>query len=154
MICSLARNLSIDKGLVKNARVIIDTCEQHSIGIHLLNHDQNNNKIYLPRITFSFTPKFCSWSVEQRQFPLRPAYATRFNSSQGLTLDRAVLDLSIPVFTHGQLYTGVSRVRTQSSIAIILQHNNQHCVSHNALHSASLSSTFLTLNIVYQVLLQ
>lgn len=112
MICSLARNLSIDKGLVKNARVIIDTCEQHSIGIHLLNHDQNNNKIYLPRITFSFTPKFCSWSVEQRQFPLRPAYATTFNSSQGLTLDRAVLDLSIPVFTHGQLYTGVSRVCT------------------------------------------
>ena len=35
-----------------------------------------------------------------------------------------VLDLSIPVFTHGQLYTSISRVRSRSSIALILSHTD------------------------------
>lgn len=123
MVCSLMRNLSVEKGLVKNTRVIITSCEQHSIGVQLI-HSQMST-IYLPCITFTFTPKGCCWSVERRQFPLKPAYATTFNSCQGLTLDRVVLDLSIPVFTHGKLYTSVSRVRSQSAIAIILQHTDQ-----------------------------
>ena len=43
------------------------------------------------------------------QFLLQLAYATTFNSSQGLTLDRAVIDLWRGVFAHGQLYTGLTR---------------------------------------------
>ena len=123
MICSLARNLSVEQGLVKNARVIVEHCEQHSVGVRLISG--HHGVLYLPRITFNFTPKFSSWSIERRQFPLKPAYASTFNSCQGLTLDRVVLDLSIPVFTHGQLYTSISRVRSQSSIAIILQHSDR-----------------------------
>lgn len=63
MICSLARNMSVEKGLVKNARVIITKCEQYSVGIRLISGDTST--IYLPRITFNFTPKFSSWSVNR-----------------------------------------------------------------------------------------
>ncbi|KAG2076050.1 hypothetical protein BDR04DRAFT_1149760 [Suillus decipiens] len=34
-----------------------------------------------------------------------PAYATTFNESQGLTLEKAVLDLRTDSFAHDQLYT-------------------------------------------------
>lgn len=155
MICSLARNLSVERGLVKNARVIVIQCEQHSVGIQLITGDKST--IYLPRITFNFTPKFSSWSINRRQFPLRPAYATTFNSCQGLTLDRVVLDLSIPVFTHGQLYTSVSRVRTRSSIAVILSHTDRiqthlKYKSHRHVSNTGVNQ-YQTLNIVYRELL-
>ncbi|KIK35413.1 hypothetical protein CY34DRAFT_782391, partial [Suillus luteus UH-Slu-Lm8-n1] len=39
----------------------------------------------LPRITFSFNPARSNWTVNRKQFLLRPAYATTFNGSQGLT---------------------------------------------------------------------
>ena len=60
-----------------------------------------------------------NWTVQRRQFPLRLAYAATFNSCQGLTLDRVVLDLTKPVFAHGQLYTSLSRVRSGSDIRIL-----------------------------------
>ncbi|KIM65900.1 hypothetical protein SCLCIDRAFT_54687, partial [Scleroderma citrinum Foug A] len=56
----------------------------------------------------------------RRQFPLAPAYATTFNSCQGLTLDRIGLDLTIPVFSHGQLYTAMSRIRHRTHVLIRL----------------------------------
>ena len=34
-----------------------------------------------------------SWTVNRKQFPLRAAYATAFNGSQGLTLQRAIINL-------------------------------------------------------------
>ena len=42
---------------------------------------------------------------------MRLAYATTLNSSQGLTLDQAVLDLRQRVFAHRQLYTALTRIR-------------------------------------------
>jgi hypothetical protein len=64
---------------------------------------------FLPRISFEFELRHSNWTVQRRQFPLQLAYATTFNSCQGLTLDRVVLDLTKPVFAHGQLYTNLSR---------------------------------------------
>ncbi|KAG2343361.1 hypothetical protein BDR05DRAFT_962865, partial [Suillus weaverae] len=40
----------------------------------------------LPPITFTFNPASSSWTINRKQFPLRPAYAMTFNGSQGLTL--------------------------------------------------------------------
>jgi len=42
------------------------------------------------------------------------AYASTFHSCQGLTLDYVGIDLTTPVFTHGQLYTALSQVRNQN----------------------------------------
>ncbi|KAG1877063.1 hypothetical protein C8R48DRAFT_591067, partial [Suillus tomentosus] len=78
----------------------------------------------LPRITFSFNPPRCSWTVNRKQFPLRPAYATTFNSCQGLTLQKAVLDLRTDSFTHGQPYTALSRVRCHRDIRALFPVEN------------------------------
>jgi hypothetical protein len=54
------------------------------------------------------------------QFPLAPAYATTFNSCQGLTLDIVGVDLTRPVFSHGQLYTALSRIRHHNDAKVRL----------------------------------
>lgn len=63
-----------------------------------------------------------------------------FNSSQGLTLDRVVLDLHTPVFSHGQLYTALTRVRQRNHILLLIEKDQT-------------SNFFTTKNIVYSELL-
>ena len=118
-ICSIMRNLSVDDGLVKNARVIITRLNRFTVEVMTLPSTANDftSQVFcLPRINFEFQLSYCPWTVQRRQFPLRLAYATTFNSCQGLTLDRTVLDLRTPVFAHGQLYTALSRVRSRYDI--------------------------------------
>ena len=114
-ICTIQRNLSTEKGLVKNAQVIIRELNRYSIKVGVLPRPQDVNQevqeFPLSRINFEFNPNRSSWTVLRRQFPLRLAYATTLNSSQGLTLDQAVLDLQQRVFAHRQLYTALTWIR-------------------------------------------
>ena len=121
-ICAIQRNLSVEKGLVRNRRVRIVALHRRFIEVQI----PNTTDIHcLPRITFSFNPRGSSWTVNRRQFPLRAAYATTFNGSQGLTLQHAVIDLRTDPFAHGQLYTALSRVRNRNDIRVLFAPNNE-----------------------------
>lgn len=123
-VCSVMRNISTDIGLVKNARVVVVNLARRYVEVRLLfasltdqDRPRRQSSTYcLPRITFEFKPLFAPWTVRRQQIPLRLAYSTTFNSCQGLTLDRCVLDLRTPVFAHGQLYTSISRVRNRTDV--------------------------------------
>ncbi|KAG2061381.1 hypothetical protein BDR06DRAFT_869940, partial [Suillus hirtellus] len=66
----------------------------------------------IPHINFTYHPHHSSWIVNYRQFLLHAAYAITFNGCQGLTLVHTILDLLTDLFTHGQLYMVLLRVRT------------------------------------------
>jgi hypothetical protein len=121
-ICVLTCNLSIKKGLVKNARVVIKSLHRNYIEITLLSENAfvaGTHEYCIPRITFEFHPMNANFAVYRKQFPLRLAYATTFNSCQGLTLDRVILDLRTEVFAHGQLYTALTRIHSQSHAKVL-----------------------------------
>ncbi|KAG2197035.1 hypothetical protein INT47_009751 [Mucor saturninus] len=60
------------------------------------------------------------FTLRRRQFPVQPAFGMTINKSQGQTLFFAAICLIKPVFTHGQLYVALSRVRDPANLKIIL----------------------------------
>ena len=66
------------------------------------------------RLNFTF-----QWS--RRQFPVRVAFATTINKSQGQTLKTVGLWLRLPAFIHGQLYVAFSRTGIPHRFHIAIQ---------------------------------
>ena len=66
--------------------------------------------IFIPRIPL--VPNGDDLPVEWKrlQFPVKLSYAMTINRSQGQSLENVGLNLDTPVFSHGQLYVGCSRV--------------------------------------------
>ena len=125
----LLRNFSVNRGLVKNTRVVVTGIGQKLITVHLLKpvsgiFSPDHEDLLLPHITFKETLP-SGHTLLRKQFPLAPAYASTFHSCQGLTLDSVGIDLTQPVFTHGQLYTALSRVRHRSNMTVLLPNGQE-----------------------------
>ena len=52
------------------------------------------------------------------QFPVKPAYAITVHKSQGLSFDKAILDIN-EVFAGGQAYTALSRLRSINGLTLM-----------------------------------
>ena len=135
-ICSIMRNMSVQKGLVKNTRVIIERLHQRYIEVCIINNRTGElGDIHCIRqIRFKFTPLCASWTVHHLQFPLRLTYASTFNGCQGLTLDKTVLDLRTEVFAHGQLYTALSRIRIRQNIMVLYSEDHEDHTTKNIVY--------------------
>ncbi|KAL6308047.1 hypothetical protein BKA93DRAFT_726040 [Sparassis latifolia] len=117
-------NFSPDRGLVKNTRVVVVTIHKRIVIVRVLRgvggvSVLDAEDIIISRIPFTTTLE-SGYMLVRRQFPLSPAYATTFNSCQGLTLDVVGVDLTRPVFSHGQLYTALSRIRHRTHAKVRL----------------------------------
>ena len=119
----LLRNFSVEQQLVKNVRVVVTDVGTRLVSVRLIREGRVDSRrsedILIPRISFSHQLP-SGHTLFRKQFPLAPAYATTFNSCQGLTLDRVGLDLTRPVFSHGQLYTALTRIRTREHALVRL----------------------------------
>lgn len=118
-------NFAPERGLVKNTRVVVVNVGKKIITVRMLRGvggvgSMESEDILISRIPF-MTTMDSGHTLIRRQFPLAPAYATTFNSCQGLTLDVVGVDLIRPVFSHGQLYTALSRIRHRSHAKVRLR---------------------------------
>jgi hypothetical protein len=79
--------------------------------------NENVKFVNLPRFYFKVKlPWGKSFTLTRRQFPLRLAYALSFNRSQGQTLRRVLVDLTVPPFSHGHLNVALSRIQLALNI--------------------------------------
>lgn len=70
---------------------------------------------FLPRIPFiSIKNKNHIFPFKQTQFSIRLSFAKAINKAQGHTLDYVRIYLAEPIFSHGQLYVALSRVKHQT----------------------------------------
>ncbi|KAG1873565.1 hypothetical protein DFJ58DRAFT_695725 [Suillus subalutaceus] len=118
-IRAIQRNLSVEKGMVRNARVRVVALHRRFVRIQLINTSESH---CIPLINFASHPNCPSWISNKRQFPLRRAYATTLDGCQCLTLARTVLDFRTD---HGQLYTALSEVRTRRHTMCLFAEANE-----------------------------
>ncbi|KAI0769662.1 hypothetical protein BD413DRAFT_477220 [Trametes elegans] len=118
-------NFAPDRGLVKNTRVVVMHIGRRIVTVRILRgiggvSSVDAEDVVISRIPFTAALE-SGHRLVRRQFPLAPAYATTFNSCQGLTLDVVGVDLTRPVFSHGQLYTALSRIRHRTHAKVRLR---------------------------------
>jgi ATP-dependent DNA helicase PIF1 len=65
------------------------------------------------------TSKILSESVGSfTQYPLRLSWAVTIHKCQGMTFDRAIIDIGSGTFSHGQLYVALSRCTTLNGLVL------------------------------------
>ena len=110
-VVMLIRNLSISEGLCNGTRLLILNTTDNALRCEILTGDKAKEIVFLSRITL-YSENDYPFTFKRRQFPVKLAFAMTINKSQGQTFDRISLDLQKDVFSHGQLYVALSRVRS------------------------------------------
>lgn len=111
----LIRNLNIKEGLCNGTRLIVSAMERSVIVAQCL---PSMKFVYIPRIPFITNVPHLHAPLKRQQFPVKLAYSMTVNKSQGQTFERVGLCLDREVFSHGQLYVGVSRTRSFDKLRI------------------------------------
>ncbi|CAN0871869.1 ATP-dependent DNA helicase PIF1 [Linum grandiflorum] len=116
----ILRNLNPSIGLCNGTRVLITKVCQYVIQGVVIGGFFEGTTVVIPRIVLEITEHRWPFTLRRRQFPVRTCYAMTINKSQGQTLDCVGLYRPKSVFSHGQLYVAVSRVRSADGLHILL----------------------------------
>lgn len=105
--------------------MVVTCLRKHCIEARILGGDFDRDLRVLPRVRLSATDEGMGITIERKQFPARLCFAMTINKSQGQSLHTIGLDLRTPVFTHGQLYVGVSRTSKVDGLSVLLPVENK-----------------------------
>ena len=128
------RNLNQAEGVCNGTRGLITKISHRVIEIELLTGDFVGKKVFIPRITLTPSETQVLFKLEKRQFPLKLCFAMTINKSQGQSVKHVGLDLRTSVFTHGQFYVGVSRVKSVENIKVITDNKEGIGVTKNIVY--------------------
>ncbi|XP_028052316.1 ATP-dependent DNA helicase PIF1-like [Camellia sinensis] len=115
----LLRNIAKD-GLCNGTRFMVSRRNTCIIEARILTGEKFGNLTFIPRISLTPSSSEMPFRMTRRQFLIRLAYALTINKSQGQSVKFVGVDLRIPVFSHGQLYVGLSRCTSFDRISILL----------------------------------
>ncbi|KAL7142072.1 hypothetical protein ABFS83_08G098100 [Erythranthe nasuta] len=126
----LIRNIDQARGLCNGTRLQIINMGKHVLNCRILSGKHVGDMVFIPRMTLVPSNSALPIKFQRRQFPLMDK-----------TLSHVGLYLPRPVFSHGQLYVALSRVKSRSGINILI-------------NSESGDTTNVTNNVVYKEVFQ
>ena len=121
----LLKNLNVSRGLCNGTRMIIVNMGERIIECKVVTGAAKGETIFVNRM-FCESNQNMPITLVRRQFPLCLAYALSIDKSQGQTFNKIGIFLPQPVFSHGQLYVGLSRVRNFESCHVAIEHSYRH----------------------------
>lgn len=111
----LLKNLNVEAGLANGSRgVVIGFGNQREPIVKFLNNIVMNMQTHTWTMRINETTK-----VKRTQYPLKLAFSISIHKSQGMSIDLVKADLGSKIFTDGQLYTALSRVRSLEGLSLI-----------------------------------
>ncbi|CAN1729161.1 ATP-dependent DNA helicase PIF1 [Linum perenne] len=132
----LLRNINPLGGMCNGTRILLTDLGEYVISGLIVSGTLEETTVAIPRIILDVTDNKWPFTLRRRQFPIRICYAMTINKSQGQTLDHVGIYLPKPVFSHGQLYVAVSRVRSANGLHILISNNppNPHNETRNIVY--------------------
>jgi hypothetical protein len=121
----LLRNLDIKAGLCNGTRMIVTKISPRVLTVRLACGPNAGNEVLIPRIPIIPSDQSIAVKFRRLQFPIRVCFAMTINKAQGQTLKKAALYLARPVFSHGQLYVGTSRVSIGADLKVFTGNRGQ-----------------------------
>lgn len=132
----LLRNLDPSHGLCNGTILSIISVGQYVLHTEIVNGRYAGTRHHIPRIKLLSHDVRYPFTLARIQFPVTYAFAMTINKAQGQTLRYAGVDLRKHVFSHGQLYVALSRVRHRNNIRILWNHPNNDNVTANVIFRA------------------
>ncbi|XP_016168042.1 ATP-dependent DNA helicase PIF1-like [Arachis ipaensis] len=116
----LLRNIDQSSGLCNGTRLQVRKLENHVIECEVLSGNNVGHIALISRMNMVPTNETVPVRFQRRQFSIIVSFAMSINKSQGQTLSHVGLYLPRPVFTHGQLYVALSRVKSKRGLKVLL----------------------------------
>ena len=124
-IIMLIRNINCNEGLCNGTRLRVLDFYDHVLKCEIINGDKAGEIAFINRITLYCENEY-PFNFKRRQFPVRLAFAMSINKAQGQTMKRIGIDLRKDVFTHGQLYVAISRVKSREGLKVFVDRQNMN----------------------------
>lgn len=115
-IVILLRNMNIANGLCNGTRLKIIDVGSYVLTARIISGIGKGKIIMLPRIELTPSEEDVPFQFVRRQYPIRIGYAVTINRAQGQSYDHVGVLLTLPVFSHGQLYVAASRSKYKSNL--------------------------------------
>lgn len=125
----LLRNLDQSERLCNGIRFTITKLVNHVFEAIITYAKNIGNIIYISRMSMSHSQLPWSFKAVRRQFSIIVSFAIIINKFHGQSLDNIDIYFSNNVFSHGQSYVTMSRVKTKKGLKILINNKDKQSMT-------------------------